>query len=244
MELKLSNIHKIVIIGSGSLGARIALQSALSGFDVMIYNHRDRSFPKAQQTQEQILHTLMNDGKLTMEEANAAKLKIHWTTNAEEAAHDADFINESVTEDLRIKQQVWQTFGDLCPVHTVFTTNTSYILPSLLAESTGRPELFCAFHFYDVFRANVVDIMPHGRTEPWVITLLRDLGKKLNQVPIIMKKEYSGYVFNNMVMAFMTSAGYLYSQGIATIHDIDKSWMLNLKTPFGPFGMSTANSPA
>ena len=107
----------------------------------------------------------------------------------------------------------------------------------MFAEHSGRPGKFCAFHFHDVFVANVVDIMPHVGTEPWIIDLLFDLGKRLNQTPVHIKQESQGYLFNFILMHILTSAGSLLSRDIGSIHDIDRSWMGNFNMPVGPFGM-------
>ena len=50
--------------------------------------------------------------------------------DAAEAAKDADFVSESVLEDLDIKKKVWSKFAPLFPPHAILTTNTSYLLPS------------------------------------------------------------------------------------------------------------------
>lgn len=112
-----------------------------------------------------------------------------------EAVDDADFINESVTEEADVKKKVWRQFGKIAPKKTIFTTNTSYMLPSMFAEDSGRPTRFCAFHFHDVFYSRVVDIMPHPGTDPSLIPLLEDLGRKLNQVPVTLKKRESRLYF-------------------------------------------------
>ena len=132
---------------------------------------------------------------------------------------------------------MWKQFGELAPAKTIFTTNTSYLLPSQFAAISGRPEKFCAFHFHDVFTARVVDIMPHPGTHPDLIALLFDFGKKLNQVPVLVKKESPGYIFNFMLMALIGAAGRLKTKEIGSIEDIDKSWMVNFNMPMGPFGI-------
>ena len=61
--------------------------------------------------------------------------------------------------------------------------------------------------------------------------------KDLKQTPVLIKKEYKGYIFNYILMHILTSAGFLLSNDIGTIHDIDRSWMGNFNVPVGPFGM-------
>lgn len=237
MQLKLTDIKNVLILGSGTLGLRVGLQAAISGFNTTIYDINESAFASAKIIQDDILKSLTKKNLITIEESVAAKSRITFTTDAVKASANADFVNESVVEDLDIKKKVWTQFAQLCPPHTVFTTNTSYLTPSLFAEETGRPERFCAFHFHDVFIANVVDVMPNSKTEQWVIDLLMDMGKKLNQTPVFVKKESQGYIFNAMLVALISAAGALVTYDVSSIEDVDRSWMGNFKMDMGPFGI-------
>lgn len=235
--MKLEDINKVLILGAGTLGLRVGLQSAISGFETTIYDISERALDTAIQTQAGILKMLIRHGKLTEAQAEETKARLTFTTDAEAAADDADFLNESVTENLELKRKVWEQFGALCPEKTLFTTNTSYLLGSQIADASGRPERFCNFHFHDVFYSNVVDVMPHSGTEAWISDLLMELGKKLWQTPVFVQKENHGYIFNYMLMALIGAAGSLKTMDVGSIEDIDRSWMGNFKMEMGPFGI-------
>jgi 3-hydroxybutyryl-CoA dehydrogenase len=120
----------------------------------------------------------------------------------------------------------------------VFTTNTSSLLPSKIARDVGRPERFCAFHFHQpVWQANVVDIMPHPGTGTDVVDLLEGLAVRINQVPIALKKESAGYVFNAMLHVVLSAAMQLHAEDVAAVEDVDRAWMGVTKMPIGPFGI-------
>lgn len=237
MQLKISDIRQVLILGSGTLGLRIGLQSALSGFDTTIYDIHEKALKSAEQVQGKILHGLLKEEKITEKEAEAAKARITFTTDIQSVAPQADFVSESVTEDVELKKKVWAELAPLWKKEAILTTNTSYLLPSMFAEESGMPERFCAFHFHDVFWANVVDIMPHPGTEDRIIDLLKEIGLKLNQTPVVVSKESPGYIFNAMLMAFIGAAGSLLTNEVATVEDIDRSWMGNFKMQTGPFGI-------
>ena len=222
-------INNVCILGAGTLGTRIALQAALSGFQVSVYDINAEAFVASKKVMAKILRSLSLTDEIIA--------KINFTTDPVESVADADIISESVTEELPLKRQVWAQFSALAPEKTIFTTNTSYLLPSMLVDSVDRPALFCAFHFHDVFYSKVVDIMPHPGTSEEVVTLLADFGRALKQVPVIVRKENPGYVFNYMLMAVIGAAGKLRTKEIASIEDIDKSWMVNFHMPMGPFGI-------
>ena len=234
---ELKDIQNVLILGSGTLGLRIALVSALNGYKVTVYDIREEAFSQAKKIQTNLVKILIKEGKFSEKEGRQAIQNQTFTTDASFAAINADLVSESVTEDLYLKKKVWTQFGSLCPQHTIFTTNTSSLLPSLFAEETGRPERFCALHFHDVFYANVVDIMPNPKTEPWIIKLLQAFGESIQQTPVIMHRESPGYIFNAMLIAVLGAAGALVTYDVASIEDVDRSWMGNFKIPNGPFGI-------
>jgi len=222
-------VKNVCILGAGTLGSRIALQAALSGYSVRVYDIHAQALESSKKVMAKILCQLSLPSE--------ALESILFTTDPAEAVANADIISESVTEDLALKRQVWAQFGALAPAKTIFTTNTSYLLPSQLADASGRPARFCAFHFHDVFYSKVVDIMPHPGTDSELEMILMDFGRRLEQVPVVVRKENHGYIFNAMLLAFIGAAGKLRTKEVASIEDIDKSWMVNFHMPMGPFGI-------
>jgi 3-hydroxybutyryl-CoA dehydrogenase len=222
------------------MGLRIGLQSALSGFETVIYDIHENSFVSAKKIQQSILKQLIEKQSVTENEAALAIDRIIFTSNAEAAARDVDFVSESVWEELSVKKKVWNAFADLCPSHTVFTTK--YFIPSAIpiCIRDKKAGTFCAFHFHDVFQANVVDVMPHAGTEHWVVDLLMEMGKRLQQTPVFVKKESPGYIFNAMLVALIGAAGALVTYDISSVEDVDRSWIGNFKMAVGPFGILDA----
>jgi len=233
----LKDINNILILGSGTLGLRIGLACALNNYKVTIYDIDEKAFASAKKIQTNLLKTLVKAQTYTQNQADAAVRNLRFTTDAKDASKDVDLVSESVTENIAIKKKVWQQFGALCPDKTIFTTNTSSLLPSLYADDTGRPKRFCAFHFHDVFYANVVDIMPNAKTADWIIPLLQEFGKSIQQTPVVVKKESPAYIFNAMLIALISAAGALVTYDVASIEDVDRSWMGNFKMLRGPFGI-------
>jgi 3-hydroxybutyryl-CoA dehydrogenase len=59
----------------------------------------------------------------------------------------------------------------------------------------------------------------------------------LGQLVIVVRREHSGYVFNTMLSSLFSSALMLASSDVATIEDVDRSWMGVTRMPMGPFGI-------
>ena len=225
------------ILGAGTLGWRIGLQAAISGFDVVMLDLSAEVLAKAREHQARQLDRLIRKGRVPTTDRDLVLSRITTTIDGAAFAKTVDVVSESVTESAELKTRVWSSFAGRWRAGTLLTTNTSYLLPSQFAEASGDPARFCAFHFHDVFDARVVDVMPHAGTDPAVVEALLALGRRLEQIPVHVCEETSGYLFNHMLMAFLGAAGALYAGGKGSIEDIDRSWMGNLGTAIGPFGM-------
>jgi 3-hydroxybutyryl-CoA dehydrogenase len=226
------------MIGSGTMGRQVGWQFATHGYDVVLYDVKDQALRDAETTLDGLVEEFTSNGLLTAAQASESRARIEFESDAAKAASGADLVSESVLENLDLKRRVFARFHDHCPPETVFTTNTSSLLPSKIAGSTGRPGQFCAFHFHQpVWDSNVVDIMPHPDTDPEVVTLLQRLAVRIDQAPIVLRKESPGYVFNAMLDAVLGAAMQLRAENVASIEDVDRAWMGVTKMPIGPFGV-------
>lgn len=235
--MRAEDINTILIIGAGTMGQQIGFLCAMKGFDTVIYDISRDVLDRSRTRLTRLSEKFVARRRLDADQARSALDRIVFSCDALQAAEKADFVNESVYEDVELKCRVFETFHALCPPATVFTTNSSSLIPSMMADATGRPEKFAAFHFHNTLTSVVVDVMPHPGTSPETVTLIEDLARRLGQAPILVKKENHGYVFNAMLMNLCDTALYLAAGGIAAIEDIDRSWMGVMNTGIGPFGI-------
>lgn len=228
----------VLVIGAGTMGQQIGLQCAMHGFNVTIYDIDQNILDNALKQINIFAGELTTSGRLNAADAEAALARIATSTDPAEAASHADIVSESIPEDPALKRDVFQLFNTHCPAHTIFTTNTSSLVPSMIADATGRPALFAALHFHQpVWSANLVDVMPHPGTSPDTVTQVENFARQIGQIPIVLNKENHGYVFNAMYNALNGAAISLAARGVASVEDIDRAWMTVMKTPVGPMGL-------
>jgi 3-hydroxybutyryl-CoA dehydrogenase len=235
--MKIGDIKRVLILGAGTMGQQIGFQCAMHGYDVVYYDLSQDILDKALRRIAKLGSWYTSMGRLTEEELQHALSRISATPDPEKAAQDADLISESVPEDPELKGKVFAQFHKLCPERTIFTTNSSMLVPSMFAKSTGRPEKLAALHFHDVRSTNVVDVMPHPGTASEVTQLVHDFAVSIGQIVIMLHRENSGYVFNTMLSSLFSSALTLASRNVSSIEDIDRSWMGVMHTAMGPFGI-------
>jgi 3-hydroxybutyryl-CoA dehydrogenase len=234
----LKDIKKVIILGAGTMGQQIGFVCAMHGYDVTLYDISDDILKASMERIEKLgLSFFMSIGRITADQLQEIMTRITTTSDPQVAAKDADIISESVPENPELKAKVFAQFNKLCPEKTIFTTNTSFLMPSKFAEATGRPGKFAALHFHDVRTTNVVDVMPHPGTDPAVTQLVYDFAVSIGQIAIMLHRENNGYVFNAMLSSLCTAAMTLVTTGVASIEDVDRAWMGVTRMPIGPFGM-------
>ena len=241
-------IKNVTVLGTGVLGSQIAFQAAYSGFDVVGYDIGEEAIAKAERTVEWLAGRYAGD----LEDADAAKLRaardrLSWSTDLAEAVRNADLVIEAVPEQLELKKKVYGELAGVAPARTIFATNSSTLLPSAIAESTGRPEKFLALHFAnEIWKHNVAEVMGHPGTDPAVYAEVVDFARAIGMVPIEIHKEQPGYVLNSLLVPLLNAASALLVDGIAEPEAIDKTWRIATGAPKGPFeiydvvGLTTA----
>jgi 3-hydroxybutyryl-CoA dehydrogenase len=236
--MEAAEIRRVLVVGAGTMGQQIGLQCAAHGLEVVLLDADPAALERARQGLAGLAAYADGDPAFTGIDLAAAVAGISYTTDLAFAAAEVDLVSESVPEDPALKGRVFAALNLACPERTVFTTNTSSLLPSMYAEQTGRAARFAALHFHQpVWAANIVDVMPHAGTSPEVVRVLLDFAVRIGQVPIEIKRESGGYVFNAMYNALNREAITLAANGVASVEDIDKAWTTVTKMPRGPFGM-------
>ena len=169
------------------------------------------------------------------------------TTSYEEAGKDADLVVEAIAEDPKQKVAFYTELAEHLPDKTIIVTNSSTLLPSMFAESTGRPESYLALHFAnEIWRNNTAEVMGHPQTSQAAYDEVVAFASAIGMVPLCLKKEQPGYILNSMLVPFLNAAQALLANDVADPETIDKTWMLATGAPFGPFrildivGLTTA----
>ena len=231
-------IQTILVLGAGTMGKQIAVQCAGHGRHVALYDIDLAVLSRAQDQLDGIVGWLTAQGHIQPSERSSILERIKIEPDSAAAASHADLVIESVFEDVEAKQRAFREVGPHCPEQTIYTTNTSSFTASMFVESCPRPDRLVALHFHlPVWTANIVDLMPHPGTDPFVVETLDKFALSIGQIPIIYKKEVHGYIFNSMFGAMQRQALDLVIDGVASVENVDRAWMGVFKMPIGPFGM-------
>ncbi|MDH7914668.1 3-hydroxyacyl-CoA dehydrogenase [Winogradskyella sp. SYSU M77433] len=232
------NYKNITVAGSGVLGYQIAFQTAFHGFNVTVYDINDEVLEKAKGKFEIMSSAFKSDLNASQQQLEDTYQKLRYSSNLEEAVKDADLLIEAVPENPQIKIGFYEQLAKVAPAKTVFATNSSTLLPSQFASSTGRPEKFVALHFAnEIWKHNTAEIMGHPTTSHKVFNDVVEFAKRIGMLPLPLHKEQPGYILNSLLVPLIGAALDLYVNEVADVETIDKTWMVATGAPVGPFGI-------
>jgi len=148
--------------------------------------------------------------------------RIQIGTELAEMVSDADVIMETVFEDLELKKRVFEKLDRFSPPHAVLTSNTSALMPSLLAGATTRPDRVLVAHYCNPpYLLPLVEIVRAPDTSDEAVSIIYNLLVKIGKRPVILEKETPGFIVNRLQAALVREALSLVERGIATPQEID-----------------------
>ena len=232
-----THIEKVAVLGTGVLGSQIAYQTAYSGFDVTAYDISDEILERARDGFERLAARYEQEVEgASGGAARAALARITYASRLEDAVRGADLVIESVPERLDLKRELYANLGRVAPEKAIFATNSSTLLPSDMADATGRPDRFLALHFANlIWIHNIAEVMGHADTDAAVFDIVVDFARRIGMVPIELRKEQAGYVVNSLQVPFLQAAQALVVNGVADPATVDMAWRTAMGAPFGPF---------
>lgn len=234
--MQFKEVQRICVVGAGVMGHQIALQAAVSGFDVYLNDINEGTLNKAREFTEGWLKGRVAKGKLNEEEAGQISERLQFTTDLHLAAAEADLVIEAIVEILEVKRKLFAQLDDICPEHTILATNSSYIVSSKIADVTGRPDKVINMHFFNpALVMKLVEVVKGPRVSEETVEIVMEAARKMGKVPARVNKEIYGFIANRIFSAITKEACYLYDQGIASLADIDNAVRNGLGHPQGPF---------
>jgi len=233
--MKIDDVRKICVTGAGQMGAQIALQAALHGFEVSLHDLDAGQLQKALANRKH-LERRVEKGKMQAEAVDATFERLATTTSLEEACADADFVIEAVVEVLEVKREVFGELDRLCPPRTVLATNSSYLGSSEIADVTGRADRVLNMHFfYPPLVMKLVEVVKGPETSEETVAVAAELARRIGKQPVILHKELPGFLVNRILRAITNEAYFLLENGVASFEDVDRACELGLNHPMGPF---------
>jgi 3-hydroxybutyryl-CoA dehydrogenase len=230
-------VRTVGVVGAGQMGSGIAHVAAASGFRVLLADQGALFLEKARASIERNLEREVAKGKRTAEEKAEALSRI---TICEDLAgfSEADCIVEAVVEDEAVKKDLFRELDGICPVKTLFASNTSSISITRMAGATGRAARFIGMHFMNpVPVMALVEVIRGIATSDETADAVLSLARAMRKTPILCN-DSPGFVSNRVLLPMINEAIEALREGVATREAIDAIMKLGMNHPMGPLALA------
>jgi 3-hydroxybutyryl-CoA dehydrogenase len=237
-----TRIRNVAVIGAGTMGAQIAQQAALHGFDVRLFDLDPSRVESAQAGNRGHLLRRVDKGVLTAGEAEAALNRVRPAATLADAVGAADMVIEAVIEDVAVKRATFAELDRLAKPDAIIATNSSTMTVSEISgELPGRARTLALHFFNPVLVMRLVEIAPAPFTDPDPVIEAERFVRAIDREPVVLHKEVPGFLVNRVLWALRREAMWLADNGYADPQDIDRAIKLGLNHPMGPFELADFN---
>ncbi|MBZ5749150.1 3-hydroxybutyryl-CoA dehydrogenase [Metabacillus rhizolycopersici] len=231
------DIQKIMVIGSGQMGAGIAQVCAQANFTVILHDLKEEFLNRGYQSIEKQLQKQLEKGRISRQEKDETLQRITTSLDLSNAS-SSDMVIEAVVEKMDVKTALFQELDRLANEQAILATNTSSLPITEIAAATKQPERVIGMHFMNpVPVMALVEIIRGLATADEVYEQTRDLAKRLKKVPVEVN-DFPGFVSNRILMPMINEAIYTVYEGVASPEAIDEVMKLGMNHPMGPLALA------
>ena len=205
-------MRKVVVIGTGTMAAGIAAGFIAGQHSVIVLGRSlekaDACLAKAQDLSQQ---------KTLPSQHHETGLIDTWN-----AWDECIWVIETVTENLAIKQALFQSLDVRVPIGIPIGSNSSgYPISKITSGLKTASRMMGAHYFMPADIVPLVEIVLGEKTDLALAQQICTLYREINKKPVLVKKDIPGFLANRIQHALMREALSLVEAGIASPDDID-----------------------
>jgi len=239
---KKGSIHKVAVIGCGSMGQEITRIISQHGMEVIFIDLTEERIKEIYRQIDLQLDEVINQWGLTEGEKRVILSRISGTTDYSKI-NDVDLVIETINSkkpgtNIEIRKDVFQKVEKVIRKDTVITSNNSTLMISDLASVLEHPERAVGFHFINPANSvKIVEVVRGQLTSNSAYEFVLKFAKMIDKIPITLN-ESPGHVSSRLIVPLINEACEVLMEGVASVQCIDTTMKLGYGLMFGPFEMA------
>ena len=179
-------VQKLGVLGAGFMGAGIGYVAARAGIEVVLVDRTQEAADTGRAHAESLLDKGVSRKKISPQSRDETLARITATTDFAALA-GCDLVVEAVFEDAQVKAETTAKAEAHLPETAVFSTNTSTLPITELAENSRKPEDYIGIHFFSpVDRMMLVEIIKGAKSSPRSVAKALDFVRQIRKTPIVV----------------------------------------------------------
>ncbi len=222
--MNVSDIKNVACVGGGVIGSSWAIQYALKGLNVTLYDINDQQLAKSHDQMLRSLDALVAHNAITAARKDEIIACVRPTTSMEEAVQDAQFIQESGPERIEIKRSILAQVEQYAAPDALYASSTSGLLISDIVAEALHPERCIGAHPYNPpHLIPLVELTRCDKTDDDCVQLAYDFYQSIGKEAVLLRKECPGFIANRLQLALYREVQDLVMRGVCSVEDVDKA---------------------
>ena len=232
----MAEIKRVGVLGCGLMGSGIAQVAATAGYDTIVRDVSKEFLDRGRAGIEKSLAKFVEKGKLPAADRDATLQRLTFTTSVADLK-PVDIVIEAITEDLALKNVLFQELDTVCGAGAIFASNTSSLTIAEMAAATKRADRFVGLHFFNpVPLMALVEVVRTVTTSEQTFKRAFAFAASLGKEPVAAK-DNSGFIVNLLLVPYLLDAIRAVERGVGSVPDIDKAMQLGCGYPMGPLAL-------
>ncbi len=228
-------IHRIGVIGAGTMGTGISAAFLSAGIPVVLIESDQQALENGTGAIRSILGQRAAKGPTSAEQAEVTTGALTPTSDMSTLA-ECDLIIEAVYEDMAVKKQVFTRLDVIAKPGAILASNTSFLDMDEIAGVTRRPQDVLGLHFFSPAHVmKLLEVVRADRTTSDVLATAMALARRIGKVAVVAGVAH-GFIGNRMLIRRQAEASRLLLEGAAP-EQIDRVHV-EFGMPMGPFRMA------
>ncbi len=234
VKLRMNEIEKVGVVGSGTMGAGIAQLIIQNGYTAIIYDINLETVERAKSAIESRLDRLVEKKRASADEVNKMKERLQTTADLSEF-YDCQLVIEAAPENMEIKRTIFRRLEEVCSDEAILATNTSSLSITEISGQIQTPKRVAGFHFFNPAPVMpLVEVIKGLKTAPETVDVLVEFAKRINKSPVVCK-DTPGFIVNRVARPFYGEALKIMNDQVATVEQIDRIMKKAGNFKMGPF---------
>jgi 3-hydroxybutyryl-CoA dehydrogenase len=217
-------IERVTVVGAGIMGHGIAQAFAHKGCSVVLHDINDDLLRSALEKISSNLRLYVELGLENEVIVDDVLSRITTTTNLGDAVTGADFVTEAVSENMKVKVEVFKEIDTATNDSVIMASNTSTLSITEIGKSIRKSDRLLMTHWFNPpYLIPVVEVVRGESTSDEAFSLTFKFLKEMGKEPVHVLKQIPGLLVNRIQTAMFREIIGLLEAGIATPEDLDKA---------------------
>ena len=211
---------RICIVGAGVIGTQLALLCAMKGFSTCLVGRSPKSLKQAETELDRRFKEYCDSG-LHSDGISAWHKRLNISKSLDDAKN-SDAVFEAITENAAAKNVLFRSLEEIVSEDALLLSSTSGLPVNEIASRMKHPERAAVAHFANPpHLMPTVELVPGAATSAQTMDRAVALLKKLGKIPVQLKKDLPGHIFNRIQFAMLRESIALVRDGVAAPQEID-----------------------